>query len=174
MKCASIPGAQETASFQGDIPNSAQRWRRMQVQGAEKSFQPGGAEGRKELQTSCVIQTTFFDGEESGTQCVNDKAYQWPDTVPKLTFNFFFTKMIRSWVLVAHVCNPSYSGGRDQEDCGLKPAQENSSRDPILKIPNTKKGWWSGSRCSHWVETPVLQNNNNNNAYRKIIIKIKK
>jgi hypothetical protein len=19
--------------------------------------------------------------------------------------------------------------------------------DPILKIPNTKKGWWSGSRC---------------------------
>jgi hypothetical protein len=28
---------------------------------------------------------------------------------------------------VAHVCNPSYSGGRDQEDCGLKTAQANSS-----------------------------------------------
>jgi hypothetical protein len=27
-----------------------------------------------------------------------------------------------SWVLVAHTCNPSYSGGRDQEDHGLKPA----------------------------------------------------
>jgi hypothetical protein len=27
---------------------------------------------------------------------------------------------------VAHACNPSYSGGRDQEDCSLKPAQENS------------------------------------------------
>jgi hypothetical protein len=25
-----------------------------------------------------------------------------------------------SWVLVAHVCNPSYSGGRDQKDCGSK------------------------------------------------------
>jgi hypothetical protein len=50
-----------------------------------------------------------------------------------------------SQVPVAHACNPSYSGGRDQEDHGLKPAQENSSQDPILKIPNTKKGWQSGS-----------------------------
>jgi hypothetical protein len=24
-------------------------------------------------------------------------------------------------VPVAHTCNPSYSGGSDQEDCGLKP-----------------------------------------------------
>jgi hypothetical protein len=34
---------------------------------------------------------------------------------------------------VAHTCNPSYSGGRDQEDCGSKPEQANSLRDPILK-----------------------------------------
>jgi hypothetical protein len=34
---------------------------------------------------------------------------------------------------VAHICNPSYSGGRDQEDHGLKPARENSLQDPILK-----------------------------------------
>jgi hypothetical protein len=38
-----------------------------------------------------------------------------------------------SWALVAHACDPSYSGGRDQEDHGLKPAQGNSSQDPILK-----------------------------------------
>jgi hypothetical protein len=31
------------------------------------------------------------------------------------------------WVLVAHTCNPSYSEGRDQEDCGSKPAQGYSS-----------------------------------------------
>jgi hypothetical protein len=31
------------------------------------------------------------------------------------------------WALVAHTGNPSYSGGRDQEDHGLKPAQANSS-----------------------------------------------
>jgi hypothetical protein len=46
-----------------------------------------------------------------------------------------------SWVLVAHACNPNYSGGRDQEDCGSKPDQANSSRDPI-----TKKGWQGSSR----------------------------
>jgi hypothetical protein len=40
---------------------------------------------------------------------------------------------------VAHTCNPSYSGGRDQEDQGSKPAQVNSSQDPISKIPITKK-----------------------------------
>jgi hypothetical protein len=43
------------------------------------------------------------------------------------------------WGLVAHVCNPSYSGGRDQEDCSLKPAQANSLKDTILKKPFTKK-----------------------------------
>jgi hypothetical protein len=40
-------------------------------------------------------------------------------------------KPVMSWVLVAHACNPSYSGGRDQENHGSKPAQGNSSQDPI-------------------------------------------
>jgi hypothetical protein len=34
---------------------------------------------------------------------------------------------------VAHAYNPSYSGGRDQEDHGSKPAWANSSHDPISK-----------------------------------------
>jgi hypothetical protein len=34
-----------------------------------------------------------------------------------------------------HACNPSYSEGRDQEDRGSRPAQENSLRDPISKNP---------------------------------------
>jgi hypothetical protein len=38
---------------------------------------------------------------------------------------------------VAHTCNPSYSGGRDQEDHSLKRGWANSLRDPISKIPNT-------------------------------------
>jgi hypothetical protein len=41
---------------------------------------------------------------------------------------------------VAHTCNPSYSGGRDQEDHGLKPAWASSSQDPILKTPIMEKG----------------------------------
>jgi hypothetical protein len=40
---------------------------------------------------------------------------------------------------VAHACNPSYSGGRDQEDRGSKPAWVNSSLDPNSKILNTKR-----------------------------------
>jgi hypothetical protein len=49
------------------------------------------------------------------------------------------------WALVAHACTPSYSGGRDQEDHGLKSSLANSSLDPMLKIPNTRKGWGNGS-----------------------------
>jgi hypothetical protein len=40
---------------------------------------------------------------------------------------------------VAHAYNPN-SGGRDQEGSSLKPAQANSSQDPISKKPITKKG----------------------------------
>jgi hypothetical protein len=43
---------------------------------------------------------------------------------------------------VAHACNPSYLGGRNQEDLGSKPAQRNSFQDPISKNPITKK--WAG------------------------------
>jgi hypothetical protein len=32
-----------------------------------------------------------------------------------------------SWAPVTHTCNPSYPGGRDQEDFSSKPAQANSS-----------------------------------------------
>jgi hypothetical protein len=35
--------------------------------------------------------------------------------------------------LEAHTCNPSYSGGRDQEDHGSKPALENNLPDPVSK-----------------------------------------
>jgi hypothetical protein len=57
------------------------------------------------------------------------------------------SKQYFSQALVAHAYNPSYSGGRDQENCGLKPARANSLQDPISKKLFTKKGWWSGSRC---------------------------
>jgi hypothetical protein len=41
---------------------------------------------------------------------------------------------------VAHTCNPSNSGGRDQEDRGSKPAWANSLQDPILKKKSQKRG----------------------------------
>jgi hypothetical protein len=36
------------------------------------------------------------------------------------------------------LCNPSYSGGRDQEDHSSKPAQANSSARPYLEKPFKK------------------------------------
>jgi hypothetical protein len=58
---------------------------------------------------------------------------------------FASLRIIWSQALVAHACNPSYSGDRDQEDGSSKPAWANSSRDLILKKTYHKTGWWSGS-----------------------------
>jgi hypothetical protein len=41
--------------------------------------------------------------------------------------------------LVAHTCNPSYLGSKDQEDHGSKLSWAHSSLDPVLKIPITKR-----------------------------------
>jgi hypothetical protein len=35
---------------------------------------------------------------------------------------------------LAYTCSPSYLGGLDWEDCGLRSAQASSSQDPISKI----------------------------------------
>jgi hypothetical protein len=50
----------------------------------------------------------------------------------------YHKKKSSSWAPVAHACNPSFLGGRDQEDLGSKPVQANSSRDPIWKNPSQK------------------------------------
>jgi hypothetical protein len=67
-----------------------------------------------------------------------------------------------SQATMAHACNPSYSGDRDQ-DCGSKPAQTNSSLRPYFKKKKkiTEKGWWSSSRCRPWVQTPVPKKKKN-------------
>jgi hypothetical protein len=65
------------------------------------------------------------------------------------------TKMSVSQAPVSHTCNPSYSGGRDQEDHSLRPARTNSSWDPISRKPITKKDWQSGSRCRPCVQALV-------------------
>jgi hypothetical protein len=54
---------------------------------------------------------------------------------------------------VAHAYNPSYSGDRDQEDHGLKPALSNSVQDPILKNPITKIG------LVEWLKVKALSSN---------------
>jgi hypothetical protein len=76
-----------------------------------------------------------------------------------------------TWALAAHACNPSCSGGRDQEDRGSKPAQENSSMRPYLEKNHKKKGWWSGSRWRPWVQAPVLQEKKKKKSRTYIVIR---
>jgi hypothetical protein len=52
-----------------------------------------------------------------------------------LEFFLYFFKINMNWAPVAHTCNPSFSGSRNQEDRGSKPARANSSRDPVSKNP---------------------------------------
>jgi hypothetical protein len=47
------------------------------------------------------------------------------------------TKVIRA--PMAHACSPSYFEGRDQEDCGSKPAWADSLPDSISKIATAKR-----------------------------------
>jgi hypothetical protein len=51
-------------------------------------------------------------------------------------------KSLRNFGLepVAHACNPSYSGGRDQEDLSSKTAWANSLQDPNFEKTHHKKG----------------------------------
>jgi hypothetical protein len=53
---------------------------------------------------------------------------------------------------MAHTCNPSYSGDRD-EDHSSKPAWANSLRDPISKKPLTKIG------LVEWLKVKALSSN---------------
>jgi hypothetical protein len=71
---------------------------------------------------------------------------------------------------VAHTCHPSYSGGRDQEDHGAKPAQGNSSGDPILKNPITKNGlveWLKVKALSSSPSTAKKKKNQGLEAWRQ-------
>jgi hypothetical protein len=103
----------------------------------------------------------FSDGGENSTMtccrncCKCHNAPQYNNMIPKntdphlikvimknilfiISVNIKYTHVL-SQVPVAHACNPSYSGGRDQEDRGLKPAEANSSWDSILKNLNQKR-----------------------------------
>jgi hypothetical protein len=57
---------------------------------------------------------------------------------------------------VAHICNPSYLGGRDQKDRGSKSAWTNSLQHPISEIHNTKRADRVVASMKPWVQTPGL------------------
>jgi hypothetical protein len=49
---------------------------------------------------------------------------------------------------VVHTCNHNYSGGKDQEDPGLRPTQGKSFPRPYLK--NTQQQSNTSGRVSAW------------------------
>jgi hypothetical protein len=70
---------------------------------------------------------------------------------------------------VAHACNPGYSGDRDQEDRGSKPARANSSRDLTLKKPITKKAGGVAQMESHTSKCEALSSNPSTTGGKKKI-----
>jgi hypothetical protein len=70
---------------------------------------------------------------------------------------------------VAHICNPSYLGGRDQKDHGSKPAQANSSARPYLKKPFAKTG------LVEWLKVKALSSSPNithtKQSYSKLFVR---
>jgi hypothetical protein len=58
------------------------------------------------------------------------------------------------WGLVAHTCNPNYSGGSNQEDQGLKLAQANGLGRLYLKKIHHKKGG-----LVEWLKVEALTSN---------------
>jgi hypothetical protein len=66
-------------------------------------------------------------------------------------------KCLCCWAPLSHAYNPSYSGGRAQEDLGSKSTLANSLRDPIWKIPNTKNraGGMAQAVVRPYVQNPV-------------------
>jgi hypothetical protein len=81
---------------------------------------------RKQLDTggSCLLST-----REAEIRRITVQSQPWANSSQDLI----------SKITNTHSCNPSYLGGRDQEDCSLTPAQANSLGEPILKNPLQKR-----------------------------------
>jgi hypothetical protein len=62
------------------------------------------------------------------------------------------------WAPVAHTCDPSYSGGGDQEDHDLKPAWAKQFTRPHLKKPFTKIGLVEWLKVKALSSSPQYQN----------------
>jgi hypothetical protein len=68
---------------------------------------------------------------------------------------------------VAHACNPSYSGGRDQENFGSKPARENSFKRPYLEKPFTKIGLMEWLKVKALSSSPSTTRKKKSTHYKK-------
>jgi hypothetical protein len=75
--------------------------------------------------------------------CARAKNQCW-ETVAKAESEITVFESPSCQVQVAYVCNPSCNP-QTLEGSWFEASPTDSSRDPNLKISNTKKGWWRGS-----------------------------
>jgi hypothetical protein len=68
---------------------------------------------------------------------------------------------------VAHICNSSYSGGRDQEDRGSKPAWANSSQDPISKNSSHTHTHTHKTGMVEWLKVKALSSSSSTTHTQK-------
>jgi hypothetical protein len=71
--------------------------------------------------------------------------------------HFLFFKMSCSQAPVAHTYNPSYSGGRDQEDHSLKPAGQMFERPYLDKTCHKKRAAGVAGDIGPDFKPPVVQ-----------------
>jgi hypothetical protein len=117
---------------------------------------PSKPHGLGWVETHRAWEILLIPKEEKRNQqldCPNLITWPYKNTPCQVEIPMLFRKF--SQAPVAHACNPHYSGGRDQEDHGLKLAQASSLRDPISKKLITRKDWWSGLCCRPWVQALV-------------------
>jgi hypothetical protein len=67
---------------------------------------------------------------------------------------------------VAHIFNPSYSGGRDQEDHVSKPVQANSFARPYLEKSFTKIGLVEWLKVKALSSSPSTKKKKKSSIYR--------
>jgi hypothetical protein len=92
---------------------------------------------------ACIVQQSWLNCDSYLRIGQADKkvAIAWE------VISTFVTKSVYpNLAQVAHICNPSYSGGRDQEDPGSKPAWENNSQDYLKKTLH-KNGLLEWLKC---------------------------
>jgi hypothetical protein len=109
------------------------------------------------MEEFCIL---LWVGSQNWVHCLKSYNYIHTHTQINLTVGketFQIKKAKSNWGLEGHACNPRYLGGKIRRIMVQSQPGQIDGETLSQKQPITKKGWWSGSKCRPWVQTPVLQ-----------------
>jgi hypothetical protein len=123
----------------------------------------GYTEGCMQFYLVIVIVLTYSSKNRMKRNLINKKYHSVLLMTTEKLWLFFYSKCFTNFsqAPVAHACNPSYSGGRHQEDHSLKPAQGNGYTRPYLKKFFTKIG------LVEWLKVKALNSSPSTTKKRK-------